>query len=133
MYSKAIHIILTGYFFYNTFSVNAAEFKQPIIHFSITPLACIVKQIGDECQLTTTVDWQSEQALDVCLIQDKVALKCWQNAISGKSVLPVQLNRTTTFTLKNNKTQILAKQLVKISATTPKKYRRKLRSDWSLF
>ncbi len=130
MYFK---MIVIGCFLHLTFSINAAEFKHPILHFSIKPVACIVKQMGDECKLTATINWHSEKALDVCLIQDKLALKCWQNATSARNVLPVQLRSTTTFALRNKNNQILATQRVKISATKPKKYRRRLRSDWSLF
>ena len=112
---------------------NAADYQSPITHFAIKPLSCIVSKQGDQCQLNAVVEWQASSAVNVCLTQDDQKLYCWPEAQYGKKSLPVAITSNTTFILLADSNIQLASQQVVISATKPKKKRRRLRSGWSIF
>jgi hypothetical protein len=107
----------------------AASSKTKLI---IKPTVCMVKRLGDTCQMTVKVSWQSDQIIDACLFQNDLRLTCWQNVSDINTDIDIDLDQDMLFTLKNDQ-QIFANQNVKINTALPNKYRRRLRANWSFF
>ncbi|KZN69827.1 DUF3019 domain-containing protein [Pseudoalteromonas luteoviolacea] len=99
----------------------------------VKPMICMVKSIGQICEMTIAIQWQTTTAQDVCLYQDTQKLKCWQGTQQAKAKLNISLEQDMTFSLKNARMETLAAQKVKVNAALSRKYRRKLKSDWSFF
>jgi hypothetical protein len=98
----------------------------------IKPSVCMVKKFGDSCLMTVKVLWHNEQPTDACLFQNDARLTCWKNVSDINTELDISLDQDMKFTLKNNE-EILAYQQIKINTALPKKFRRRLRADWSFF
>jgi len=98
----------------------------------IRPSVCMVKKLGDSCQMTVKVMWQNEQPIDACLFQNDLRLSCWKNVDDINTEIEISLDKDMKFTLKNEQ-QVFAYQQIKINTALPKKYRRRLRADWSFF
>ena len=98
----------------------------------IRPSVCMVKKLGDSCQMTVKVMWHNEQPIDACLFQNDLRLSCWKNVDDINTEIEISLDKDMKFTLKNEQ-QIFAFQQIKINTALPKKYRRRLRADWSFF
>ncbi len=98
----------------------------------IKPSVCMVKKLGDSCRMKVKVIWQNAHPIDACLFQDSLRLKCWENTLDINADLEISLDQDMKFTLKNNE-KVLAYQHIKINTALPKKYRRRLRADWSFF
>lgn len=101
--------------------------------FNVKPNRCLVKQLGDPCQLTAKFHWQLVQPTEVCLWQEKHQLQCWSERQSADYQIKLTLRQSTDFYLKNVDEQILAKQSIQLQAQQPARYRRRLHSQWSLF
>jgi len=98
----------------------------------IKPSVCMVKRLGDSCQMTVKVMWHNEDFIDACLFQNDLRLTCWENVNDINREIDISLDQDMKFTLKNDQ-QIFAYQQIKINTALPKKYRRRLRADWSFF
>jgi len=112
-------------------------FSQPLAASSTSPLiikpsVCMVKKLGDSCQMTVKVIWHNEKPIDACLFQSESRLTCWKNVRDINTKIDITLNHDMKFILKNDE-QIFAYQQIKINTALPKKYRRRLRADWSFF
>ncbi len=103
------------------------------VKLSLTPLACFVKKMGDVCHLTVKVNWQSETPINTCLYQNVDKVHCWSATDQATKKITVSLSENMLFTLQGEDDEVYAQQNVAISASTSKKYRRRLRADWSLF
>lgn len=106
---------------------------QEDIIFNIRPLACIVAKPGEACQMTITAHWQTIAPISACLLQDKVQLACWQQQKKVKQHFNISLTTDMVFTLNNASGQQIAQQKIKVNTAQSTKYRRRLRSQWSLF
>ena len=109
-------------------SLAASSTSQLIIK----PSVCMVKKLGDSCQMTVRVMWHNEQPIDACLFQNDSRLTCWENVNNINTEIDISLDQDMKFTLKNDQ-QVFAYQQIKINTALPKKYRRRLRADWSFF
>jgi len=98
----------------------------------IKPSVCMVNKLGDSCQMTVKVMWHNNQSIDACLFQNDLRLTCWQNVHEINTEIDISLDQDMIFTLKNEQ-QVFANQHIKINAALPKKYRRRLRANWSFF
>jgi hypothetical protein len=98
----------------------------------IKPSICMIKKLGDNCTMKVKVLWQNTKPIDACLFQEDLRLRCWKNTLDINVDLEISLDQDMKFILKNNE-NILAYQHIKINTALPKKYRRKLRADWSFF
>ena len=103
------------------------------VEFSIKPLVCIVKKPGDACSMTATVSWQAPKAINSCLYQGITKVDCWLKQKTIKAVIEINIEENMVYTLKDDNHHIIAKQLITINSSLAKKYRRRLRSGWSLF
>lgn len=98
----------------------------------IKPSVCMVKNSGDSCQMTVTVQWQNDEPINTCLFQNDSRLHCWENILSINTKIDISLEQDMLFTLRNEQT-ILATQQIKVNTALPTKFRRRLRADWSFF
>jgi hypothetical protein len=98
----------------------------------IKPTVCMVKKLGDTCQMNVNVIWHSEQLINACLFQNDLRLTCWQEINDINTKMNIYLDQDMQFTLKNDQ-QIFAIQHIKINTALPNKYRRRLRANWSFF
>lgn len=98
----------------------------------IKPSVCMVKSPGDSCQMTVTVQWQTDKTISACLFQNNTRLHCWENVQNIKTKMAISLEQDMMFTLKNDQ-QVFATQQIKVNTALPTKYRRRLRADWSFF
>lgn len=114
-----------------TIQVTAQE-KTPTVYMTITPSVCVVKIRGDLCQMTANVSWQASLPISACLYKNDDLIKCWKQERSIQEKLTLSLTKNMIFTLQN-KRKILYEQYIKVNASTSTKYRRRLRSQWSLF
>lgn len=126
-----IMIILFGLF------TSLAKANQPhglLVDFQLQPTICITKQVGDPCGMTVTVHWQTSAPADLCLWQNDSEVACWQQQQQVQEAIPISLQKQSTFTLisKNQQTE-LARQAVNINYQTSQRFRRRLRSQWSIF
>lgn len=103
------------------------------VELSLTPLACFVKAIGDVCHLTIKVNWQSLTPINTCLYQDTKKIHCWSDTKKAAKKIKISLSENMVFSLQDDNDKIYTQQHVTIAASTSKKYRRRLRADWSLF
>lgn len=103
------------------------------VDLSLTPLACFVKKSGDVCHITVKINWQSESPIDACLYQNDEKMHCWSSTRNATKKITVSLSENMQFTLQGDNNVVYAQQHVAIAASTSKKYRRRLRADWSLF
>lgn len=98
----------------------------------IKPSVCMVKTLGDTCRMTVKVMWQHDQYIDACLYQNESQLTCWKNVKAIDKNIDINLAQDMAFTLKNEQ-QVFAFQEIKINTVYSKKYRRRLRANWSFF
>jgi len=113
---------------------NASEHgSQHVPSLAIKPITCVVKSLGEACQMKANVTWQSPVAKSVCLFQNKQQLKCWARQNQASEMFDVTLDKTMVFSLRDSKQRTLVEQTIKVHALSSRKYRRKLKSDWSLF
>ncbi|MGA4608187.1 DUF3019 domain-containing protein [Pseudoalteromonas maricaloris] len=103
------------------------------INLEIKPITCMVKQAGQRCEMTAKIAWQSPSKMNLCLFQEKQKLQCWEQAKEAKSTQIIQLSKSMLFTLKDAKNNVVAKQNIEVHTSVNQQYRRKLRSDWSVF
>lgn len=99
----------------------------------IKPLTCIVINIGDVCEMMVNVFWENNQLVNTCLFQNTEKLTCWKNKKRVKERIKVRLFNDMTFILRDENSDALAQQVIKINSAKPKKLRRRLKADWSIF
>ena len=103
------------------------------VQLTIQPLTCVVRNQGDNCQMTINAKWQSEQAIDVCFFQDEQLLLCWQRKNFADQQFNVSLNSDMIFSLKLANGELVAQQKVQVNSSSSTQYRRRLRAQWSFF
>jgi hypothetical protein len=103
------------------------------VELSLTPIACFVKESGDICNITIKVNWQSGIPINTCLYQNNKQIHCWLDTRRATKKITVSLSENMVFSLLADNNEIYAQQHVSIATSTSKKYRRRLRADWSFF
>jgi hypothetical protein len=125
---------LAGVILSLSINVQASEiFSDKVTLFEIKPQVCIVKKIGEQCTLQTTVKWVTTEAMEVCLTQQSEVLQCWKDSLSISEKLAINLTQTAQVLLVDQHKDKLASEILQVNALNPKKKRRRLRSAWSLF
>ncbi|WP_164517590.1 DUF3019 domain-containing protein [Pseudoalteromonas rubra] len=130
-FNCALYSLSVGAFMWCTFSVQATS--EPPPQFEIKPLVCMVKTQGQTCQMTIRVNWHHAVPENLCLYQANARLHCWESSNKGTAKLAVKLAQNMEFSLRDTNQNTLAKKTVKVNAVVSTKYRRKLKTDWSLF
>jgi len=108
------------------------ENNNNTLQMIVMPSVCVVKIRGEICHMSINFNWQAHSALNACLYQDEELIKCWQEKKVIKENFVLSLRQDAVLTLKN-KDHVYAEQRIKVNASTSAKYRRRLRSRWSLF
>lgn len=125
---------LTMAILFTSINTEASEiFSDKVTLFEVKPQVCIVKKIGEQCTLQTTVKWRSTEAMEVCLTQQSEVLQCWKDSLAINEELAINLTQTTQVLLVDQHKDKLASEILQVNALNPKKKRRRLRSAWSLF
>ena len=107
---------------------------KKLINFEIQPKICIAKEVGDTCTMTVKLAWQAESPMNLCLTQDQTKLKCWQQQLAVTDTVEIKVSQQSQFALVEQKTNdVVAAQKIKINYQINKRYRRRLRSEWSIF
>lgn len=107
---------------------------KKLINFEIQPKICIAKEVGDTCAMTVKLAWRAENLISLCLTQDKTKLKCWQNQLAVTDTLAIKVSQQSQFALvEQSSNETIAVQQIKINYQINKRYRRRLRSEWSIF
>jgi len=133
---KTIFAISYLYLF-SAMSLAQESYSQKVsdkiaVEFSVTPSVCIIRERGQLCEMRVTVHWISTLPINACLYSNDKQLACWKNKKEINEKLDISLQSLMLFSLKNNQT-FFAQQEVKVNASQSAKYRRRLRSQWSLF
>jgi hypothetical protein len=116
------------------FNGQASELlSDKVTLFEVKPKVCIVKKIGQECHFKTTVQWQTQEVMEVCLAQRNKVLQCWKNQLYISEKMAIVLHQSTEVFLVDADNDKLASEMLEVNAVNPKKQRRRLRSAWSLF
>lgn len=114
------------------FPVKAKDNK--LLEFNLQPNICVAKEVGDQCEMTMKLNWQASDPLSLCLLQNAQQLKCWTNKHSVEETIAIKLSQQSEFVLREqNSLQPVAKQIVRINYQVNSRYRRRLRSEWSIF
>lgn len=125
---------VTTFLIFLSFLVNAEPNNSSLIHFEIQPKICIAKEVGDTCSMKVKLKWQVNTAMSLCLAQNQTELKCWQQKTSVNESIAIEVKQQSEFTLfEQNSKELIAKQQVIINYQVSKRYRRRLRSEWSIF
>ncbi|GEK09494.1 DUF3019 domain-containing protein [Pseudoalteromonas peptidolytica] len=117
------------------FSASSTASTTPSneVNFEIKPITCMVKQAGQRCEMTAKIAWQSPFQRDLCLFQEEQKLQCWEQTAEAKSTQTISLSKSMIFSLRDAKNNMIAKQTIELHTSVNQQYRRKLRSDWSVF
>lgn len=99
----------------------------------VNPKICIVEKVGDSCEVKLKIKWQSLLPLSRCLYQNEEQNVCWYKKLQVSQAITFEIDESQNFSLLDEKNEVLALQQVKLNTHEPKKYRRRLRADWSLF
>ena len=111
-----------------------SEGAVKVTQFEIMPLICVTNKVGDECQLKLNVKWQTDTVGDYCFYQNQKEITCWQQTNKAKKSILVKLVKSSVFSLKQKGLEkILIEQKVTLNYRQSDRYRRRLRSQWSIF
>lgn len=128
-------LLLVGCVYFSQVNADTSlnENSQNTLSLVIKPITCVVKSLGEACQMTANIAWQSPISQDLCLFQNELRLKCWEKQHTVSELIDVTLDKTMIFSLRDKNQRLLVEQTIKVHALSSSKYRRKLKSDWSLF
>ncbi|WP_158678257.1 DUF3019 domain-containing protein [Pseudoalteromonas sp. T1lg23B] len=104
-----------------------------VANLEIKPITCIVRQLGELCTMTVKVNWQLPHPVDACLYQEEMKMRCWHDKQNITEKLDISLQKNMTFRLIDSKQAVLAQQVIKVNAAMSSQYRRRLKTDWSIF
>ncbi|MCG7537238.1 DUF3019 domain-containing protein [Pseudoalteromonas sp. OOF1S-7] len=130
-FNLALYSLSMGTLIWCSHSAQATSEPPPL--FEIKPQVCMVKTQGQTCQMTIRVNWQHGKPEKLCLYQANTQLHCWADSRQGSIKLAIKLAQNMEFSLRDPYQNTLAKKTVKVNAVVSTKYRRKLKTDWSLF
>lgn len=127
-------IVIFFMFLPHSITVIAKSNNNVLINFEIQPKICIAKEVGDLCAMKVKLKWQTNTPVNLCLAQNQTELKCWQKRSSVNESIAIEVKQQSEFTLfEQNSMEVIAKQQVIINYQVSKRYRRRLRSEWSIF
>lgn len=109
------------------------ELNTPNVELSIKPVVCMIKTIEQRCEMTITVNWQSDIPINACLQTSEKTFACWQDKTTVKQKFKLTLESDMLFQLINNNKVLMAEKQIKLNIVNAPKYRRRLRAQWSLF
>ncbi|NVK25059.1 MAG: DUF3019 domain-containing protein [Gammaproteobacteria bacterium] len=128
--------LLSSFLF--SFNANAQTLipAEPVKveEFELMPLICVTTKVGDTCRLKLSVRWQTNVRGDFCFFQNEQEIFCWQQQKQVKQSIEVALVKSSVFSLKQKGLdKSLIQQQVTLNYSQSERYRRRLRSQWSIF
>jgi len=107
----------------------ASDTKSPV--FNVTPERCVTLRQGQPCFVRARFEWQSAEAMQVCVygIEGK-KLKCWTAVSGGRLVVPQTLPGTTDYVLADADGNELGRASIGVSWVYKKKGSKR---RWRLF
>jgi hypothetical protein len=109
---------------------------RPTVEFSLKPHLCVLAGNESECKDRLVVEWKNLRAEDIspCLYQEQASepLFCWQKSQVGRTEFKASLTKTTTFELRTEQQQLLAREVFEVIYTR-KSSRHSRRNPWSFF
>jgi hypothetical protein len=116
--------------FCSIFFCNEIAAQKPA--WTIQPNICVAQTIGDECQLTFTIETQNMPSELLCLFLDGQLLTCSQQAYFHKKTF-ISIKKNTLIELKNKAQKTILSKKLLIKYLEPHDQRRRIRPPWSLF
>jgi len=117
-------VLIAGIFFCSKVSAQTPA-------WTIQPNICVAQRVGDECQLTFSIESQNMPSEQLCLFLDGQLLTCSQKAYFYKKI-SILITKNALIELKNKaqKTVLSKTLLIKYRESNE---RRRIRPPWSLF
>lgn len=100
--------------------------------WTIQPNVCIAQRVGDECQLTFSIETQDMPLEQLCLFLDGQLLNCSQKANFLKEI-SILIRKNALIELKNSSQTTLLSKSLQIKYLESSAQRRRIRPPWSLF
>jgi hypothetical protein len=100
--------------------------------WTIQPNICVAQRVGDECQLTFSIETQSTPSELLCLFLEGELLTCSQQAYFHKKI-SISIKQNTLIELRNRAQQTILSKTLLIKYIEPNDQRRRIRPPWSLF
>jgi hypothetical protein len=98
----------------------------------IQPNICIAQRVGDECQLTFSIETQDMPSEQLCLFLDGQLLSCSKQAYFYKET-SILIKKNSLIELKNNEQKTILSKNLLIKYRESHEHRRRIRAPWSLF
>jgi hypothetical protein len=103
-------------------------------HFEISPKVCVARVVGENCTMTAQIKWRSREKVNLCLFQNQLKLRCWQNTEMADESLKIKLLKQSNMALISDESKkVMATKKINVQYQVNQKYRRRLRADWSIF
>jgi len=103
---------------------------------SVMPRICVLNEQVERCEEFVQITWKTDQQRSLCLYRaaDGFILKCWQDVNTGEVDLPISVNESIAFELRDSEDEliVIARTEFKVMRDK-KKYRRGRRNPWSFF
>jgi hypothetical protein len=111
--------------------ILCSEVSAQTPSWTIQPNICVAQRVGDECQLTFSIDTQNMPSEPLCLFLDGQLLSCSQQGYFYQKI-SVFIKTNALIELKNKaQNTVLSKTL--LIKYRESKERRRIRPPWSLF
>jgi hypothetical protein len=118
-------VLIAGVFFCSMVSA-------PTPAWTIQPNICVAQRVGDECQLTFSIQTQNMPSEKLCLFLDGQLLNCSQQAYFYKET-SILIKKNALIELKNRAQQTILSKKLLIKYHESNEQRRRIRPPWSLF
>ena len=100
--------------------------------WTIQPNICVAQRVGNECQLTFSIETQTMPSELLCLFLDGKLLTCSRQAYFHKKI-SISIKKNALIELKNKAQQTILSKTLRIKYLESHNQRRRIRPPWSLF
>lgn len=128
-FNRSILVVLIIYSFQSLADDSSVT---PVNSFA-TPNTCIARTEAADCEMEIDVTWTFSLVGDYCLYQDETAVKCWKNVKRLQDKMTITVSNDISLSLKDVSKRIIKQQKIKVVYATSQQFRRKLKSEWSIF
>ncbi|MFC0116522.1 DUF3019 domain-containing protein [Pseudoalteromonas xiamenensis] len=99
----------------------------------LTPRICIVPEQKVTCSMQVSVEWDFNQEGSYCLFLEEVPMKCWYTVSRIKESFDITFSNNDLVALKSKQGNTIKTEKLRVVSATSRKFRRKLKNDWSIF
>ncbi|RYY77263.1 MAG: DUF3019 domain-containing protein [Gammaproteobacteria bacterium] len=101
------------------------------------PNICVLSEVESHCEDILVAEWKAKnnESYSLCLFQSSNAnpIECWEDVNFGAVKFSKLISTTTTFELRDARSQNLLSQQVFQVINARKKFQRSRRNPWSFF